>query len=116
MSDSESKCIISVLKDKRTVLINRYSQYDARYLDGTMVYAITQENIFFKDIVSGEGYFCVPKRLDERLESLHIDDSAGLAIIGDTHYIRFEMFNLNFNISSAEQLEKSGIIKVDNIF
>lgn len=116
LSDSESKCIISALNDERTVLINRYSQYEARYLDGTMVYAITQENIFFKDIVSGEGYFCVPKRLDERLESLHIDDSAGLAIIGDTRYIRFEMFNLNFNVSSTEQLEKSGIIKVDNIF
>ena len=37
-------------------------------------------------------------------------------MIGDTPYIRFEMFNLNFNVSSAEQLEKSGIIKVDNIF
>ena len=56
------------------------------------------------------------KKLDERLESLHIDDNAGLAMIGDTPYIRFEMFNLNFNVSSAEQLEKSGIIKVDNIF
>ena len=116
LDDSESEYIISALKDERTVLINRYSQYEASYLDGTMVYAITQENIFFKDIVSGEGYFCVPKRLDERLESLHIDDNAGLAMIGDTPYIRFEMFNLNFNVSSAEQLEKSGIIKVDNIF
>ena len=116
LDDSESEYIISVLKDKRTVLINRYSQYDARYLDGTMVYAITHENIFFQDILSGEGYFCVPKKLDERLESLHIDDNAGLAMIGDTPYIRFEMFNLNFNVSSAEQLEKNGIIKVDNIF
>ena len=116
LSDSESEYIISVLNDERTVLINRYSQYDARYIDGTMVYAITHENIFFQDILSGEGYFCVPKKLDERLESLHIDDNAGLAMIGDTPYIRFEMFNLNFNVYSAEQLEKSGIIKVDNIF
>ena len=116
LSDSESECIISALNDERTVLINRYSQYEARYLDGTMVYAITQENIFFKDIVSGEGYFCVPKKLDERLESLHIDDNAGLAMIGDTPYIRFEMFNLNYNISDAEQLQKSGISKVENIF
>ena len=116
LNERECEYIFSALNDERTVLINRYSQYEASYLDGTMVYAITQENIFFKDIVSGEGYFCVPKRLDERLESLHIDDNAGLAIIGDTPYIRFEMFNLNFNVSSAEQLEKSGIIKVDNIF
>ena len=116
LDDSESEYIISALKDERTVLINRYSQYEASYLDGTMVYAITQENIFFKDIVSGEGYFCVPKRLDERLESLHIDDNAGLAMIGDTPYIRFEMFNLNYNISDSGQLQKSGISKVENIF
>lgn len=116
LSNSESEHILSALNDERTVLINRYSQYEASYLDGTMVYAITQENIFFQDILSGEGYFCVPKKLDERLESLHIDDNAGLAMIGDTPYIRFEMFNLNFNVSSAEQLEKNGIIKVDNIF
>ena len=116
LDDSESKYIISVLNDERTVLINRYSQYDARYLDGTMVYAITHENIFFQDILSGEGYFCVPKKLDERLESLHIDDNAGLAMIGDTPYIRFEMFNLNYNISDSGQLQKSGISKVENIF
>lgn len=116
LDDSESEYIISVLNDERTDLINRYSQYDARYLDGTMVYAITHENIFFQDILSGEGYFCVPKKLDERLESLHIDDNAGLAMIGDTPYIRFEMFNLNYNISDAEQLQKSGISKVENIF
>ena len=116
LDDSESEYIISVLKDERTALINRYSQYDARYLDGTMVYAITHENIFFQDILSGEGYFCVPKKLDERLESLHIDDNAGLAMIGDTPYIRFEMFNLNYNISDSEQLQKSGISKVENIF
>ena len=116
LDDSESEYIISVLNDERTVLINRYSQYDARYLDGTMVYAITHENIFFQDILSGEGYFCVPKKLDERLESLHIDDNAGLAMIGDTPYIRFEMFNLNYNISDSEQLQKSGISKVENIF
>ena len=38
MDDSESEYIISVLNDERTVLINRYSQYDARYLDGTGEY------------------------------------------------------------------------------
>ena len=58
----------------------------------------------------------MPKKLDERLESLHIDDNAGLAMIGDTPYIRFEMFNLNYNISDSGQLQKSGISKVENIF
>ena len=53
LSNSESENIFSTLNGERTVLINRYSQYVVRYLDGTMVYAITQEKIFFKDIVSG---------------------------------------------------------------
>ena len=38
LDDSESEYIISVLNDERTVLINRYSQHDARYLDGTGEY------------------------------------------------------------------------------
>ena len=38
LDDSESEYIISVLNDERTVLINGYSQYDARYLDGTGEY------------------------------------------------------------------------------
>lgn len=116
LNERECEYIFSVLNDERTVLINKYSKYDARYLDGTMVYAITQENIFFQDILSGEGFFCVPKRVDERLESIHIDDSAGLATIGGTLCIRFEMFNLNYNISTSEQMKKIGISKVEKIF
>lgn len=116
LSDSESEHIFEVLKDEKTALVDRYPQYVARYVDGTMIYAITHENIFFEDILSGEGYFCVPKKLDERLESIHIDDSAGLANIGGITYLRFEAFNLNFDISSDEALHKCGILKVDNIF
>ena len=38
LDDSERKYIISVLNDERTVLINGYSQHEARYLDGTGEY------------------------------------------------------------------------------
>ena len=38
LDDSESEYFISVLNDERTVLISGYSQYDARYLDGTGEY------------------------------------------------------------------------------
>lgn len=116
LGEKESSSIIEFLNNDQTILIDLYEKYTARYLEGTEIYALTHENIFIRDIVNDDGFYCVPVALDERLAEIKLDDLAGLCKIGDVLYISFEPFNINYDISSDDKMHSCGIKKVVNIY
>lgn len=102
---SHSKLFQSMIDSKEKVKVNQFEEdnYDFTVL----LSAITNDHIFISHHT--EGYYKVPKSLNDVLYDVQFGDNVGVISIGRETYIAIDDKNLYFNVSSEEKMAQYGI-------
>jgi hypothetical protein len=100
-----------VLYNDRYDKINECKEYDYEFV--ILLSAITNNHVYI-DAPDGR-YYKVPKSLNECLESITINDDAGVILFGDKTYLAFDACNLYYDISTPQKLADLGIEIVDSV-
>ena len=114
IDETQYETVIKDIESPGRVFKEEYEEYRCIYPVAEGIYAITKTDIFILD-PDEEGYFYkVPKEIDERLETLTVDDKGGILEVGKekTRWIGFESVVLFF---PPEVWEGYGIGRVDSI-
>ena len=89
---------------------NMFEDYFSAYSAETGIYAITQNNILIYDSSIPNKFYCVPKALDSRLDTVRIDDLCGVLKVGNRFpWIGFESMALYFSVESEDDMAQKGI-------
>ena len=101
----------SLLDNNDKIRVNQYAADD--YDFSMLLAAITNEHIYIKN---GEGsYYKIPKSLNDVLYDVQFGDNVGLITFATETYVAFDDKNLYYDVSSEEQMAKSGIQIVTSI-
>lgn len=98
---------------KHTKKINLCEEYDVAYSPDTGIYAITKEHILIYDSSIPSSYYCIPKSIDDRLDTVRIDDMCGVMKVGQSFpWIGFESMALYFSIENDEKMKEKGVFLI----
>ena len=101
----------SILDSSEKMRVNQYAADD--YDFSMLLAAITNEHIYIKH---DEGsYYKIPKSLNDVLYDVQFGDTVGLITFAAETYVAFDDKNLYYDVSSDEQMAKSGIQIVTSI-
>ena len=100
-----------ILSNDRYEKINECKEYDYEFV--ILLSAITNYHVYI-DAPNGR-YYKVPKNLNECLESITINDDAGIIQFENKTYLAFDSCNLYYDVSTPQKLADLGIEIVDSI-
>lgn len=95
---------------ERTKKINLFEEYETAYSTDTGIYAITREHILIYDSSIPSSFYCIPKSIDDRLDTVRIDDICGVMKVGRSFpWIGFESMGLYFSVESDDKMKEKGV-------
>ena len=100
-----------ILSNDRYEKINECKEYDYEFV--ILLSAITNYHVYID--ASNGRYYKVPKSLNECLESITINDDAGVIRFGNKTYLAFDSCNLYYDVSTPQNLAALGIEIVDTV-
>ena len=100
-----------ILSNDRYAKIDECLDYSYEFT--ILLSAITNYHVYI-DAPDG-NYYKVPKSLNECLESITINDDAGVIRFGNKTYLAFDSCNLYYDISTPQKLADLGIEIVDSV-
>ena len=100
-----------LIDDDRYTKINECREYEYEFV--ILLSAITNDDVYI-DAPDGR-YYKVPKSLHECLESLTINDDAGILRFGNKTYLAFDSCNIYYDVSTPQKLAELGIEIVDTV-
>ncbi len=100
-----------LIDDDRYTKINECREYEYEFV--ILLSAITNDDVYI-DAPDGR-YYKVPKSLHECLESLTINDDAGILRFGNKTYLAFDSCNIYYDVSTPQKLSELGIEIVDTV-
>lgn len=114
MPDKEAECVEDILDSSEREVVDKYARYNCIYPIAHGIYAITKTHLYVMDPEEDGHYFKVPKDIDEYLDTVDVDDVAGVLTVGeeDGLWIGFEPIALYL---SPEQCEENGVERVNRI-
>ena len=100
---------------EHTKKINLCEEYDTAYSPDTGIYAITKEHILIHDSSIPSSFYCIPKPIDDRLDTVRIDDMCGVMKVGRSFpWIGFESMGLYFSVETEEKMKEKGVTLIPN--
>lgn len=114
VDDAESDRMLEALESPERVFQDRFEEYRCVYPLVEGIYAITKTDLFIIDPDNEGEYYRVPKEIDERLDTLSVDNKAGVMKVGKEEqvWLGFEPIALYL---SPDQFEELGIEKTGHI-
>ncbi len=108
---THAKFYQTLLNDDNKKKVNEYASDDYELLH--QMVAITTDAIYLKH--RDQGYYKVPKSLNEVLEDIHFGDNVGILTFLDATYIAFDDKSIYYDVTSEEKMHELGIIIVSSI-
>ena len=114
VDEADAKRLWEKIESPRVVIQDRFEEYRCIYPLSEGIYAITKTDLFIIDPDNEGEYYRVPKEIDERLETLSVDNKAGVLKVGKEEqvWLGFEPIALYL---SPERMKELGIEKTDHI-
>ncbi len=108
---THAKFYQTLLNDDSKEKVNEYALDDYELLH--QMVAITTDAIYLKH--GDQGYYKVPKSLNEVLEDIHFGDNVGILTFSDATYIAFDDKSIYYDVTSEDKMHKLGIMIVSSI-